>query len=132
MSFPFEKTIEQTFGHLSQLSREAIRDFLQETFKLLLFLKEQSHSADLKEREEALKMALSFQETLQSCLEKLSKKAKMDATSFEGLAENQDLFSSETWLELNDAKKELETFCNQLKVPSKHLHKRDKSNWLPG
>src|SRR5258708_4873799 len=108
MATPLEKMLQDAFGDLDNLSPEKIEGLVQEAVKIFTALKEKTHSTDPKQREEALKTALSLKKAMEAQTEELSKLAGIDPASFSSLAENQELFTPETWAELTSAQQELE------------------------
>lgn len=135
MASQLEKLLQETLGDLDNLSQEKIQGLIQEAFKTFMSLKEKSHSTDPKERDEAYKTAMSLKEAMQAQTEEIIKTAGVDPAQFSSLADNQELFNADTWLELSSAKKELEALRDQLgaktKKPSTAV-KKNKAVWLPG
>lgn len=119
MSTQLEKTIRETFGDLDNLTPEAVHNLIQDALQTFIALGQKSQSTDPKERDEALKIALSLKETLETQTEELAKASGIDSESLTQLAENEALFTSETWNELKDAKQELEALRHNLASSSK-------------
>lgn len=136
MSLPLEKLLKETLGDLENLSPEKIQTLLREAFQTFSMLKEKSNSTDPKEREEAYKQAMSLKETLLAQSDELGRMANIDPADLAVLAENKEIFKSDTWTELSSAKKELEEFRDQLGATEKKTapphNKRPKPIIIPG
>lgn len=121
MSNKLENLLHDTFADLSALSPETVHELIQEALKTFTHLGSMSQSSDAKERENALKTALSLRDLLNTHSEELMKSSGLEKEAFESLAENEALFASDTWSELNDAKNEIEALKHHLGPRNKPL-----------
>lgn len=114
MSNKLENLLHDAFANLDALTPETVHELIQEALQTFTHLGSMSQSSDAKERENALKMALSLKDLLNTHSEELMKSSGLEKEAFESLAENEALFTSDTWSELNDAKNEIEALKHHL------------------
>ncbi len=134
MSDQLEKLLQEAFGDLDNLSAEKMKKLIQEAAKVFTDLQEKTSSSDPKDREEALKTALSLKGAMQAQTEELGKLAGIDPEILLSLASDQEKISPETMAELNSTKREFQAFRKEGKDQPKKstIDKKHKAIWIPG
>lgn len=119
MSTELEKMIQESLGNLDAFSRDKVPQLVQEALKAFTILSQKGQSNDPKEREEALRAAMSLKAVLEAQSEEITKAYQIEPESLKELSENEEVMNADTWTELKNAKEELDALRHQMGLKPK-------------
>ena len=141
MSSSVVKKIEELFENPEQFTPENIGGMVQEMTQFFGDLKAKLASPDVKEREEAQKIAGELKAKLEDQVMKLCETLGMDPEVIAQYINTPTNFTSEEWQAMEKAKTELESYKESLlkmnsenAVPRKHIKSKPKAvkEWIVG